>query len=348
MWDLLRRFQGITRLERRLAELRAVFRIEQARRQSEAAEIGSALTKGLAELEQRVSALDTFVKGDLLDILRAMAAGDVENRRNLWAARTDPTYQGGFTDPDPLVSIIIPTRDRPDVLTGRALPSVLAQTHARIEVVVVGDHCTPEVERSVDELGDERIVFHNLSHRLPPRDDPRKRWYTGGLMARNEGVRLAHGSWLMSFDDDDVLYPDAVTSLLRAARERRAEVAYGRFRRVAPDGVTELGDFPPQLGCFGWSAAIRHSSLRFFERELFAADFDTPNDVFMMQTMLRAGVRFTMIDDLIFEYYPSQLWPQDPNTSGNGAIGLAGGGVPGRPERARPAAHPPKPQPPPR
>jgi hypothetical protein len=105
------------------------------------------------------------------------------------------------------------------------------------------------------------------------------------------------------------MHPDAIALLLAAAREQRAEVAYGRFRVVRPDGTAEdVGNFPPTFAHFGWQSAIRHGSLRFFERELFAADFGVPNDFFMADAMMRAGVRFAMIPDVLCDLYPSRLW----------------------------------------
>ena len=42
-------------------------------------------------------------------------------------------------NPYPLVSIVIPTYTRVELLCGRAVPSCLNQTYANIEVVIVGD-----------------------------------------------------------------------------------------------------------------------------------------------------------------------------------------------------------------
>src|SRR5438270_486261 len=132
---------------------------------------------------------------------------------------------------------------------------------------------------------DSRLSFHNLSQRLPPQPDKRRQWCVASVMARNEGLRLARGSWFLAFDDDDHMYPDAIERLLTHARDHRAEVVYGRFRQIRPDGPVELGQFPPTLGQFTWQSGICHGSLRFFERQLFAAEFDAPNDIFMAEAM---------------------------------------------------------------
>jgi len=95
----------------------------------------------------------------------------------------------------------------------------------------------------------------------------------------------------------------------RSARERRVEVAYGRIRLHRPEADPILvGEFPPRNSHFGFQAALVHRDLRFCERELSAAAFGLPNDVFMLEAMLRVGVRFAMVDDVVRDYYPSQLW----------------------------------------
>jgi glycosyltransferase involved in cell wall biosynthesis len=260
----------------------------------------------LQALEARLEHVDEFVSGDLRLILRGIAAQDVENRRRLWNARAHPDYEVPFTDPKPLVSVVIPTFDRISLLCERSLPSVLAQTYPRLEVIVVGDHASAELADAVAGLGDPRIRFHNLSQRLPPDPEPRKQWMAGSVvLARNEGLRLARGSWLKHFDDDDFLRPDAIETLLQAARDSHAEIVYGRFRWLRPGEEIECGEFPPRLGRFAFQTSIVHGGLRFFERELVAKAFDTPNDAFCMEAMLRAGARFHMIPSVVFDYYDS-------------------------------------------
>jgi hypothetical protein len=128
-------------------------------------------------------------------------------------------------------------------------------------------------------------------------------------MARNEAARRAGGRWLLHFDDDDHLRPDSIASLLELAREQHVEVAYGGFEYHDPDGSrTRHIRFPPQGGHFAWPTALVHGGLRFFERELVAADLELPGDIYMLERMLRVGVRFAMLDEVVLDYFPSKLW----------------------------------------
>jgi GT2 family glycosyltransferase len=97
-------------------------------------------------------------------------------------------------------TIVVPTRDRPELL-GRAVAGALAQTVPDIQVVVVDDGSTEPVQ-------------------LPP--DPRlevvrNRHPLGVSAARNLGLKVAAGSWITFTDDDDELLPDMVQVSLAAA-----------------------------------------------------------------------------------------------------------------------------------
>jgi Glycosyltransferase like family 2 len=317
---VLRRAQGLSGLELRLERLER--RLDQVQGAIEAAAAAGAATAAqnaqhvaglLHEIELRSRQTHELLDTDVRSILLAIVAEDAESRRRLWRAREDPGYELAFSQAEPLVSVVIPTYDRPELLTTRSLPSVLSQSYENIEVIVVGDHAGPEVEEAVAALGDPRLSYVNLTQRLVPHPDPHKHWMIRSTMARNEGTRLAHGHWIVSFDDDDLMYPGAIARLLGEARERRVEVAYGHLLFVLADEPSyEIGEFPPRHGEFSWQSAVWHGGLRFFEREHVAADLGQPADVYLFERMLRAGVRFAMIDELVGELHPSSQREQRP------------------------------------
>lgn len=268
------------------------------------------LTAEMPLVAEHVSAIHTILEQRVQPALRAILDEESGNRRRLYRLRADPTYLEPYTNSNPLVSVTVATVGR-QALPERALPSLLAQTHARLEVIVVGDAASPEVAEAVSASGDPRVRYFNLSQRITAHTDPRRHWLAGSTMARNEAIRRARGHWLMHFDDDDHLRPSAIASLLELAREQRAEVAYGGFDEHHPSGesVTGIG-FPPQPGRFSWAGALMHSGLRFFERELVAASLEIPGDMYLLERMLRTGVRFAMLDDVVLDYFPSTLWEQ--------------------------------------
>ena len=244
----------------------------------------------------------------VMPVLEALAHADAAHRRALAEARAATDYERAFTDPEPLVTVTIPTRDRTALLVERALPSVLCQTHRNLEVIVVGDMAGEQVGAAVAALGDERVRFVDLGHRLV-HPDPERHWLAAATLPRNEGYRLARGLWTLDFDDDDALRPDAVARLLEHARRTRAEVVHGDFEQHAPGGSGEvLGSDPPERGRFSLAAALVHAGLVRFEREPIAAALGVPGDWFRVERMLRAGVRFAHLDGVVFDYYPTSLW----------------------------------------
>ena len=66
--------------------------------------------------------------------------------------------------------------------------------------------------------------------------------------------------------------------------------------------------FPPTEGRFGFQGALLHRGLAFFERELVAAYLGVPGDIFLLRRMLRAGVRFALLEQIVWDYFPSRLW----------------------------------------
>lgn len=97
---------------------------------------------------------------------------------------------------DNLVSIIIPTYKRSDMLT-RAIESVLGQTYKNVECIVVNDN-TPGDEYS-------RILYEMLQQY---KQDSRFHFieqevHKNGAAARNAGIRAAKGEFIAFLDDDD-------------------------------------------------------------------------------------------------------------------------------------------------
>jgi glycosyltransferase involved in cell wall biosynthesis len=116
--------------------------------------------------------------------------------------------------PGPLVSVVIPTRDRLEFLR-RAVASVLAQSEQNLELIVVDDASSDETPAYLTELtsGDSRVrMVRNAQAK-------------GGAGARNEGMRHSHGEWVAFLDDDDEWMPTKLEKQLRALSGNAAAVA---------------------------------------------------------------------------------------------------------------------------
>jgi hypothetical protein len=259
-----------------------------------------------AQREQEIFArLDT-----IQEILQLVYDREPEFRERLGRLRCSDAYDQAFSENAPLVSIIIPTYDRGDLLVSRAIPSALSQTYGNVEVMVVGD-CAPEdTGHRLTAIDDPRIRYTNLSYRGPYPRDRRDLWHVAGIPPRNLAVRLARGTWIAPLDDDDAFHPEHVERLLALAQSGRHEVAYGQLHVLMNDGSEfNLGAYPPELGQFGWQGAIFHAGLSFFEMELADSLFSSPADWSLCRRMMRAGVRFGMLAEPVTDHYESRFSP---------------------------------------
>ena len=210
------------------------------------------------------------------------------------------------------MTVTVATRARARLLAERSLPSILGQTYENLEVIVVGDDADDATAEAVSAIGDARVTYRNLTQRLEFTTDAHRHWLVASTLARNEAMRLATGSWVVIFDDDDAMAPNCVERLLVRAREDRFEAVYGRTT-LHGNGELDvvIGAFPPRLNDFTWASGMYHAGLRFFTRELVAADMGMPGDWYLAQRMLRAGVRFGSVDDILADCYPSRLYESE-------------------------------------
>ncbi len=254
------------------------------------------------------------------EVLRTLHDEEALNRVRLHDLRRSDEYRLAYEEPDPLVSVIMPTYDRAELLLERSIPSVLAQTHQNFEIVVVGDCAPATVGAALASIGDPRIRYFNSSVRGPYPALPEHAWMVVGTPPYNRAMAEARGRWLAPLDDDDSFTPDHIELLLGAARARRLELAYGRLRCRYPDGTEDfIGEFPPQTeftelrASFGLQAALVHGGLRFMQMHLTDPLFGLNNDVSLSRRMIRAGVLIGMIDAVVSDYYPARVWePEHP------------------------------------
>jgi hypothetical protein len=229
------------------------------------------------------------------------------NRRWLNALRASAEYELAFSEDEPLVSFIIPTYTSFETLRDVALPSILGQSYSNLEVIVVGDQAPPETAEAVASVGDPRVSYYNRTVRGPYSEDPDKRWYAIGGPPFNDGLARARGRWIAALGDDDAVRPTHTEWLLAAAQEHHWEHCYGLQLIDFPEGESlTLGEFPPALGQWGMQAAIYHSGLRFFEAEPSDAIYEEPSDWAKCRRMLRAGVRFGMIDKIVVDKHETR------------------------------------------
>lgn len=204
----------------------------------------------------------------------------------------------------PLVSVLIPTYNRAEILTRRTIPSILNQTYENIEIIIVGDNCSDETSRMISKIKDDRIIFHNLSERGKYPQNPKDRWMVAGTAPANKAIELASGQWIAPLDDDDEFLKDHIEVLLNFALQNDYEMVYGKVEmEIEPGKWEELGSYPLKFAHISRIAALYQSKLRFFKYDINAWKYGEPGDWNMWRRMKEAGVKIGFIDRVVGKHH---------------------------------------------
>jgi glycosyltransferase involved in cell wall biosynthesis len=138
--------------------------------------------------------------------------------------------QGGI-----LVSVVIPTRDRAEMVM-RAVASVLAQTYTALDVIVVDDGSCDDTAARLATLTDARlrVCSHGAGR--------------GVSAARNTGLAAARGTYLALLDSDDEWLPAKIERQLAFMLERGLAISQTQEiwirggRRVNPGAAYQKPD----------------------------------------------------------------------------------------------------------
>ena len=136
----------------------------------------------------------------------------------------------------PRISIITPTHNRPGMI-GRAIESVLRQTHTDWEMIIADDCPDKPVEAIVREYNDPRITY--IKHEKNQ----------GGGAARNTAMKASKGDFFCFIDDDDEWFPNALEILLGGIEGTPPEVGfcYATMEYKYPDGTIVTAHVPPGI-----------------------------------------------------------------------------------------------------
>ena len=113
-----------------------------------------------------------------------------------------------------LVSVIIPTYNRPDYLR-EAVDSVFAQTYPCIEILIIDDGSVDSGVRTKSALKPYLLGDHRL-----PEVIYLYQKNAGLVSAVNRGLGLARGEYIQRLDDDDRLLPEKISRSVELFRAR--------------------------------------------------------------------------------------------------------------------------------
>ena len=117
----------------------------------------------------------------------------------------------------PLISVVVPVYNVECYLEA-CVNSIIAQSYTNLEIILVDDGSTDSSPKICDKLSsiDSRIrVLHKQNG--------------GPSDARNHGIDIATGEYIIFVDSDDTITPDAISTLQSLACEHNAAIAMATF-----------------------------------------------------------------------------------------------------------------------
>jgi Glycosyl transferase family 2 len=203
----LREQLGVEDLERRvvvlaqqLAHERDFLRAQLEDVHDRLARLQGELTTGLATTTAEQERLDDRL-------------AELEHRQQVWSVME--YIRTADVEEKTLVSVVMATRNRAEYYLPRAIASVCAQSYPRWELLVVDDGSDDETSEVLGALEDDRIRCHRVDH-------------TSLAAARNRALAEATGEIVTYLDDDNVLHPDWLRSVVWAFAEcPEVDVLYG-------------------------------------------------------------------------------------------------------------------------
>jgi glycosyltransferase involved in cell wall biosynthesis len=183
------------------------------------------------------------------------------------------------TAENPLVSVIVRTKDRPKLLK-KALASIAGQTYRPIEVVLVNDGgCDLDVEKLKSVLGDVSLNYQRLEKN------------TGRAHAGNVGIENTKGKYVGFLDDDDEFYPEHVSVLAALLYQIDFKVVYSNSEIV-------FTGYDPESGEFVEKEKRLFSSRDFVYEELFVGNYIPLISLLFNKEVLRFAEGFDEAFDL--------------------------------------------------
>lgn len=130
------------------------------------------------------------------------------------------------------ISVVIPTYNRAGQIAG-ALRSVLDQTCAPFEVIVVDDGSTDDTEQAVAPFM-ERIRYIKTAN-------------GGASAARNRGIMEARGEWIAFLDSDDTWFPEKLQRQLECIEHTGDKVCFTGSTDESGGRIDDLSKMDPLL-----------------------------------------------------------------------------------------------------
>jgi GT2 family glycosyltransferase len=222
-----------------------------------------------------------------------------------------------------LVSAVVTTIRRPDLVV-RAVRSVLRQTYAPIELIVVVDGPDPQTIQILEAMNEERLTVLPLEKNV------------GLAEARNIGARECHGKWVAYLDDDDEWLPEKIDIQVKAIDALGSNnilvatqyVVRGSWRKPepvlpvrAPLSDEDISDYMFRTNGLAQPIIGPQASGYLVSREAllripFKAGLKYYEDWEWLLRGISEGMQFVLIKQPLYILYTHHHHPRESNSSG--------------------------------
>ena len=118
-----------------------------------------------------------------------------------------------------IVSIVMPSYNTACYIK-ESIQSVLAQTYADWELIIVDDCSTDNSEDVIKSIKDDRIRYF------------RNEQNSGAAASRNKALREARGKWIAFLDSDDLWHPEKLEKQIRFMKENGYSFSYTNYSEI--------------------------------------------------------------------------------------------------------------------
>lgn len=121
------------------------------------------------------------------------------------------------------VSVILPTYNRAYIIKN-SIRSILDQTYKDYELIIVDDGSTDETENVINEINDDRIIYHKFVAN------------SGVCAARNYGIEVSKGEYIAFQDSDDIWIADKLERQMKLFEfDEQLDFVYSKLRYKIDD-----------------------------------------------------------------------------------------------------------------
>jgi glycosyltransferase involved in cell wall biosynthesis len=165
----------------------------------------------------------------------------------------------------PAITVLMPAYNAERYI-GEAIDSVLGQTYANFEFVIVNDGSTDNTLTIINGYTDERIIVINQPNQ-------------GVAAALNTGLKYANAPYIARFDADDVCYPRRLETQLQFLQNNPDYILVGSDVEY----ILENGDFLFNFKC------IAHTHEQIVKKLYFYCPFVHPAVMYKRESICNAG-----------------------------------------------------------